>query len=223
MHGVGAETRARGVRPRRVPAAPRGARAGGARPRLPDGGLPEPGGARRARPRRWRWRGPSDADLVLANDPDADRLGVADPRRAADGGWRALTGDEIGSAARRPPAADRALRARRRRAPPPSCRRACSSKLADEAGVAYGEALTGFKWVVRTPAPGQRFVVRLRGGARATASASSSATRTASPPRSWPPTLAARLRAEGSSLGEPPRRARPRATAPTSRASDRSA
>ena len=26
------------------------------------------------------------------------------------------------------------------------------------AGASYGEALTGFKWVVRTPAPGQRWV-----------------------------------------------------------------
>ena len=32
------------------------------------------------------------------------------------------------------------------------------SKLAAAAGVAYGEALTGFKWVVRTPLPGQRFL-----------------------------------------------------------------
>ncbi|UFU08433.1 phospho-sugar mutase [Ruania halotolerans] len=37
------------------------------------------------------------ADLVLANDPDADRCAVAVPDPDVDGGWRQLTGDEVGS------------------------------------------------------------------------------------------------------------------------------
>ncbi len=37
-----------------------------------------------------------DAELVIANDPDADRLAVAIPDADAEGGWRRLTGNEIG-------------------------------------------------------------------------------------------------------------------------------
>src|SRR5262249_59785327 len=36
------------------------------------------------------------ADLVIANDPDGDRLAVAVPDAAVPGGWRALTGDQVG-------------------------------------------------------------------------------------------------------------------------------
>src|SRR5262249_25810969 len=39
----------------------------------------------------------SGADLVLANDPDGDRLAVAVPDDNAAGGWRMLTGDQLGS------------------------------------------------------------------------------------------------------------------------------
>ncbi|MFN3949736.1 phospho-sugar mutase [Microbacterium sp.] len=38
----------------------------------------------------------ADAELVIANDPDADRLAVAIPDVDAEGGWRRLTGNEIG-------------------------------------------------------------------------------------------------------------------------------
>ena len=37
-----------------------------------------------------------EADLVLASDPDGDRLAVAVPDPAASGGWRKLTGDQVG-------------------------------------------------------------------------------------------------------------------------------
>ncbi len=36
------------------------------------------------------------AELVIANDPDADRLAVALPDPDAPGGWRRLTGNQIG-------------------------------------------------------------------------------------------------------------------------------
>ena len=94
---------------------------------------------------------------MLANDPDADRLGVAVPDPAATAGGAPLTGDEIGALLADHLLRTRPLRRRTTCSPPPSCRRACSSRWPPTAGVAYGEALTGFKWVVRTPAPGQRF------------------------------------------------------------------
>jgi phosphomannomutase len=37
-----------------------------------------------------------EADLVLASDPDGDRLAVAVPDPAVSGGWRKLTGDQVG-------------------------------------------------------------------------------------------------------------------------------
>ena len=36
------------------------------------------------------------ADLIIANDPDADRLAVAIPAADAQGGWRMLTGNDVG-------------------------------------------------------------------------------------------------------------------------------
>jgi phosphomannomutase len=99
-----------------------------------------------------------DADVVLANDPDADRLGVAVPDPAADGGWRALTGNEIGWLL-----ADHLL-ARGGGPERLVATTIVSSRLlralAADAGVRYAETLTGFKWIVR-PAladPTTRFV-----------------------------------------------------------------
>lgn len=97
------------------------------------------------------------ADLVLANDPDADRLAVAVPDPAAIDGWRALSGDELGTLL-----ADHLLRRGGHSADDVLATTVVSSRLlsvlAATAGVAYAEALTGFKWVVRTPTEGQRFL-----------------------------------------------------------------
>jgi phosphomannomutase len=96
------------------------------------------------------------ADLVIANDPDADRLAVAVPDPAT-GGWRPLTGDELGAVL-----ADHLLRRGGHTPADTLVTTVVSSrllgKLAARAGVAYAEALTGFKWVVRAPGPGQRFL-----------------------------------------------------------------
>jgi phosphomannomutase len=39
----------------------------------------------------------SGAELVIANDPDGDRMAVAVPDDEAPGGWRTLTGDQVGA------------------------------------------------------------------------------------------------------------------------------
>ncbi len=95
------------------------------------------------------------ADVVLANDPDADRLGVAVP----DGdSWRALTGDEIGSLL-----ADHVLRNTEgddRLVVTTVVSSRLLGRMAEAHGVHFAETLTGFKWIIR-PAlthPEWRFV-----------------------------------------------------------------
>lgn len=89
----------------------------------------------------------SAADLVIANDPDADRVAVGVPDPTADGGWRRLTGNEIGwllgwRAARM--ASEGTL----------ACSLVSSPALrviAEKHGLGFAETLTGFKWISRAP------------------------------------------------------------------------
>jgi len=92
-----------------------------------------------------------DADIIIANDPDADRAAAG--IRAADGGYRMLTGDEIGS-----------LLAwwtveRMRRSGAPMMGTMAESivsgtllrGIAEDAGLDYAATLTGFKWISKVP------------------------------------------------------------------------
>jgi phosphomannomutase len=95
------------------------------------------------------------ADVVLANDPDADRLGVA---IRDDSGWRALTGDEIGVLL-----ADHVLRSTAGSDRLVACSLVSSSmlgRMATAHDVHFATTLTGFKWIVRAvdQVPGARFV-----------------------------------------------------------------
>jgi phosphomannomutase len=85
-----------------------------------------------------------DADLVIANDPDADRLAAA---VILDGRWRMLRGDELGVLL-----GEDALRRGVRGTY--ACSIVSSSLLATIAA-AYGQpfvsTLTGFKWIGRVP------------------------------------------------------------------------
>ncbi|WAZ23736.1 phospho-sugar mutase [Streptomyces cinnabarinus] len=84
----------------------------------------------------------TDPDLVIANDPDADRCAVA----VKDGGaWRMLRGDEVGALL--------AAHLVRRGATGTFAESIVSSSLlgriAEKANLPYEETLTGFKWIAR--------------------------------------------------------------------------
>ncbi len=94
------------------------------------------------------------AELVIANDPDADRLAVALPDESAEGGWRRLTGNEVGlllgwRAAQLATAGG---------ATPEGASLACSlvsspglQTVAEHYGLGFHATLTGFKWISRAP------------------------------------------------------------------------
>jgi phosphomannomutase len=89
------------------------------------------------------------ADLVLVNDPDADRLAVA--FKKADGGYQQLTGDQLGLIL----GEEMASRASREgRTGSLACSIVSSSalsKVAEHYGFGFEQTLTGFKWVSRVP------------------------------------------------------------------------
>lgn len=99
------------------------------------------------------------ADVVLANDPDADRLSAAVYDGAA-GAWRQLTGDEMGALLGAHIIARGPLReAEESQGPalgPVFGNSVVSSRLlgalCQRRGVNHEETLTGFKWLARVPA-----------------------------------------------------------------------
>jgi phosphomannomutase len=88
------------------------------------------------------------ADLVIANDPDGDRLAVAVPDDDSGRSWRRLSGDQVGAL----------LGAYLLSAPAEPAREllvstivssTLLSRIASAAGAQYAETLTGFKWIMR--------------------------------------------------------------------------
>ncbi len=95
----------------------------------------------------------SSADLVIANDPDGDRLAVAIPDASAPGGFRQLTGDQVGALLGafllRRLAADPGTEMARQLVVNTVVSGSLLAKIAAAAGAQHAQTLTGFKWIVR--------------------------------------------------------------------------
>lgn len=92
-----------------------------------------------------------NAELVIVNDPDADRLAVAIPDDSEASGWRRLTGNQVGLLL-----GWRAARSAAKSNANASL--ACSlvsspalQTIAEHYGLAFHSTLTGFKWISRAP------------------------------------------------------------------------
>jgi phosphomannomutase len=98
-----------------------------------------------------------EADLLLANDPDADRLAVAIPTTE---GWRVLRGDEVGALI-----ADFRLEHTEEPGRALLVTTVASStllsRLAAAAGARFAVTLTGFKWIMRAVAAAPEHVLLL--------------------------------------------------------------
>ncbi|GAA2058126.1 phospho-sugar mutase [Catenulispora yoronensis] len=87
------------------------------------------------------------ADVIIANDPDADRMALAVPDPSTPGGWRRLSGDDVGmllghylaNAGRRGTFGTSIVSSEGLAA------------IAAEAKVGYARTLTGFKWISKVP------------------------------------------------------------------------
>ncbi|MFJ1620349.1 phospho-sugar mutase [Streptomyces sp. NPDC088190] len=84
-------------------------------------------------------------DIVIANDPDADRCAVAVPDPGADGGWRMLRGDEVGALL----AAHLVDRGATGVLAESIVSSSLLGRIAEKAGLGHEETLTGFKWIAR--------------------------------------------------------------------------
>ncbi len=102
----------------------------------------------------------SGADLVIANDPDGDRLAVAVPDDDVPGGWRMLSGDQVGALLGAYLLGQDAAASGSASGAPDEPRKSplvvttivsatMLSRIAAAAGAQYAETLTGFKWIAR--------------------------------------------------------------------------
>ena len=98
----------------------------------------------------------SGAELIVANDPDADRFAVAIPDAGSEGGWRRLSGNEVGTllgwaAAEDEAAARHGAHHARRMLAASIVSSPALREIAAHFGLDYTDTLTGFKWISRAP------------------------------------------------------------------------
>ncbi|BFV58928.1 phospho-sugar mutase [Kitasatospora sp. CMC57] len=141
MHGVGRDTLVAAFKQAGFPAPTVVAEQAEPDPDFPTVAFPnpeEPGAMDLA----FRTAASVGPDIVIANDPDADRCAVAVPD---NGGWRMLRGDEVGALLGSALVAKRATGV--------FATTIVSStllgRIAAAAGLGYAETLTGFKWISR--------------------------------------------------------------------------
>ena len=157
MHGVGSETAKRVFASLALPEVtpvPEQDQPDGAFPTVSFPNPEEPGALDLA----FRTAREHDAELIVAHDPDADRLAIALPDPTTADGYRRLTGNELGlllgwRAAER--ARLRAAHSGQVATGSLACTHVSSPALGAVArayGLDYAETLSGFKWVSRVPA-----------------------------------------------------------------------
>ncbi|MDI6022450.1 phospho-sugar mutase [Leucobacter sp. UT-8R-CII-1-4] len=157
MHGVGSDTAHQVFASLNLPAVtpvPEQDRPDGAFPTVSFPNPEEPGALDLA----FRTAREIDAELIVAHDPDADRLAIALPDPNSAEGYRRLTGNELGLLLGWRAAARERLRAENEGTAlrgALACTNVSSPALgavAREYGLDYAETLSGFKWVSRVPA-----------------------------------------------------------------------
>ncbi|MEU5346873.1 phospho-sugar mutase [Streptomyces sp. NPDC020766] len=87
----------------------------------------------------------TDPDLIIANDPDADRCAAAVKDGGGSGDWRMLRGDEVGALL----AEHLVRRGARGTFAESIVSSSLLGRIAEKAGLPYEETLTGFKWIAR--------------------------------------------------------------------------
>ncbi|MHA7987301.1 phospho-sugar mutase [Rathayibacter sp. CAU 1779] len=91
------------------------------------------------------------ADLVIANDPDADRLAIGIPDPSTTDGYRRLSGNEVGTLLGWAAAEEAVARGAGGVLAASIVSSPALRAIADAYSLRFAETLTGFKWVSRVP------------------------------------------------------------------------